>query len=179
MCGRCGLVFGAPPNEDRALPSCPVCYREVEPDGLIASPDSPLRRVSLAAHVVGHDRAPVGDDDWLESLREGDRVPIGRWHAPFAVVRRYLVTGVVDAGRSRAARHDVVVNAMTQLARWGPAADVFGEPAEWAEARAAVSDFMERYHRGRPVQLEARRQSAPPGRDRPQDPREGRSNARP
>ncbi len=150
VCGRCGLAFGAPPRADAVLPSCPVCYREVAADGLIASPLAPSRRVSLPVHVEGHDQAPVGDDDWLESLREGDRVRIGRWYAPFHVVRRYLVTGAVDAGRSRAARHDVIVTAMTQLARWGPGAEVFGETQEWAEARSAVTGFMERYHRGRP-----------------------------
>jgi hypothetical protein len=149
VCSRCGLRFGARPREDAALPTCPVCYREVAPDGLIGAPESPLRRVPLPVHVEGHERAPVGDDDWLESLREGDRIRIGSWRAPFDVVRRYLVTGVVEAGRSRAAQHDVIVTAMTQVARWGPGAEVFGEPAEWAAARAAVVELMERYHRRR------------------------------
>lgn len=149
VCARCGLRFGDRPREDAALPACPVCYREVDADGLIASPLTPARRVPLVTHVDEHDRAPVGDDDWLESLREGERVRIGRWRAPFDVVRHYLVTGVVDAGRAREARHDAVVTAMTQLARWGPNADVFGDTAEWAEARAAVAAMMERYHRGR------------------------------
>jgi hypothetical protein len=128
---------------------CPVCYAEADPDGLIGAPTSRGRRVSLADHVEAHDRAPVGDDDWLESLREGDRIRIGHWRAPFDLVRRYLVTGVVDAGRSRAARHDAIVTAMSQLARWGPEASVFGDQPEWAEARAAVSTLMERYHRVR------------------------------
>ncbi len=57
------------------------------------------------------------------------------------------MTGVVDAGRSRAARHDAIVTAMTQLARWGPDASVFGDEPEWAAARAAVAELMERYHR--------------------------------
>ena len=149
VCGRCGLPFGARPREDAALPSCPVCYREIAPDGLIASPAPPHRRVSLAVHVDEHEGAPVGDDEWLESLREGDRVRIGRWRAPFDLVRRYLVTGVVDTGRTRAARHDAIVTAMTQLARWGAGASVFGDQPEWADARIAVSELMERYHRGR------------------------------
>jgi len=105
--------------------------------------------VSLAVHQREHDHAPVGDDDWLESLREGDRVRIGRWRAPFDVVRHYLVTGIVDGGRLRAARHDAIVTAMTQIARWGTDAQILGDEPEWAEARAAVAAFMERYHRGR------------------------------
>ncbi len=146
VCGRCGLPFGAPPRDDVPLPSCPVCYRTADPDGLIPSPLAPARRIPVVAHVHEHDRAPVGDDEWLESLRESDRVRIGRWRAPFDLVRRYLVTGVVDAGRSRAARHEAVVTAMTQLARWGAGASVLGDEPEWAEARAAVADVMERYH---------------------------------
>jgi hypothetical protein len=149
VCGRCGLPFGERPRADAELPACPVCYREVDDDGLLPSPQTPARRVALPHHIDDHDRAPVGDDDWLESLREGDRVGIGRWKAPFDLVRRYLVTGVVDAGTSRAARHDAIVTAMTQLARWGQGASVFGDQPEWAEARAAVADLIERYHRGR------------------------------
>jgi hypothetical protein len=149
VCGRCGLVFGERPRDDAILPACPVCYREVDADGLVPSPGTPARRVSLPRHLDEHDHAPVGDDDWLETLREGDRVRIGRWKAPFDLVRRYLVTGVVDAGRSRAAHHDAIVTAMTQLARWGREAAVFGDQPEWAEARAAVGDLIERYQRGR------------------------------
>ena len=147
VCGRCGLAFGEPPRANAALPACPVCYREVDPDGLLPSPGAPARRVALPRHLDEHDRAPVGDEEWLESLREGDRVRIGRWRAPFDLVRRYLVTGVVDAGRSRAARHDALVTAMTQLARWGRDAAILGDQPEWSEARAAVAELMERYHR--------------------------------
>ncbi len=127
-----------------------MCYRVADPDGLIASPLQPARRVPLVTHLHEHDRAPVGDDDWLETLREGDRIRIGRWRAPYDLVRRYLVTGVVDAGRTRAARHDAIVTAMTQVARWGPDAAIFGDQPEWAEARAAVAELLERYHRRRP-----------------------------
>ena len=74
---------------------------------------------------------------------------IGRWRAPFDVVRHYLVTGIVDGGRLRAVRHDAIVTAMTQIARWGTDAQILGDEPEWAEARAAVAAFMERYHRGR------------------------------
>lgn len=148
VCGRCGLPFGAPPREDARLATCPVCYRETDPDGLIASPLPGGWRVPLPRHIHDHEQAPVGDDDLLESLREGDRIRIGRWRAPFDLVRRYLVTGVVDAGRSRAAQHDAIVTAMTQLARWGPGAAVLGDQPEWAEAREAVAALMTRYHRG-------------------------------
>jgi hypothetical protein len=149
ICGRCGLPFGTPPREDVALPACPVCYREVDADGLIAAPGGIARRISLAQHIHDHDRSPIGDDDLLETLREGDRIRIGRWRAPFDLVRRYLVTGIVDAGRGRTAHHDAIVTAMTQLARWGSGASVFGDQPEWAEARVAVADLLERYHRGR------------------------------
>jgi len=147
FCGRCGLPYGDAPRLDAELPVCPVCYREADADGLLPSPSSPAFRVPLAVHQRGHDRAPVGDDDWLESLREGDRIRIGRWRAPFDVVRHYLVTGMVDGGRLRAARHDAIVTAMTQIARWGANAQIFGDEPEWAEARAAVATLMERYHR--------------------------------
>ena len=71
FCRRCGLPFGDAPRADAELPTCPICYRTAGPDGLLPSPLAPGHRVSLAAHQRDHDRAPVGDDDWLESLREG------------------------------------------------------------------------------------------------------------
>jgi hypothetical protein len=61
------------------------------------------------------------------------------------VVRRYLVTGQVNAGRGRALAHDAIVNAMTQIGRWGSSGTVFGDQPEWAAARMAVSQLMERY----------------------------------
>ncbi len=93
---------------------------------------------------------PCGDDDWLESLREGDRIRIGRWMAPFDTVRRYLVTGQVDAGRARMLAHDEIVMAMIQLRRWGQDGVIVGDQPEWAAARVAVVDLMERYARRRP-----------------------------
>lgn len=150
VCSRCGLRIGDPPRADAALPACPICYREVDPDGLLPAASLPFRRVALPTHLEDHERAPVGDDDWLETLREGDRVRVGRWKAPFDLVRRYLVTGVVSAGRSRAAHHDSIVTAMTQIARWGRDAAVLGDQPEWAEARAAVGILIERYHRRGP-----------------------------
>jgi hypothetical protein len=107
-----------------ASPGCPVRYRETDPDGR--------------------------DDDLLETFREGDRVRIGRRRAPVDQVRRHLVTGGVDAGRNRTARHDAIVTAMTQLAPWRTGASVFCDRPEWAEARAAVADLVERCRRVRP-----------------------------
>jgi hypothetical protein len=149
-CARCGLPYGAPPRTDAVLATCPVCYRTTDDDGRLQSRAIPGRRLDLQSHIAEHDRFPVGDDEWLETLRHGDRIRIGRWEAPYDVVRRYLVTGVVDAGRSRATRHDTIVTAMTQLVRWGPdAVPAVGDQPAWREAREAVAAVMERYHRGR------------------------------
>jgi hypothetical protein len=145
FCRRCGLPYGEPPRDDVELPSCPICYETVEDDGRLPSLVGYGQRVDLVRHQAEHETHPVGDDDWLESLREGDRIRIGRWSAPFETVRRYLVTGQVEAGRGRALAHDAIVNAMTQLKRWGPEGVVFGDQPEWAAARAAVTQLMERY----------------------------------
>ena len=80
------------------LPTCPVCYRSSDDDGRFSSQLHPTERIDLPRHVAEHDRVPVGDDEYLESLREGARIRIGRWMAPFDLVRRYLVTGAVDGG---------------------------------------------------------------------------------
>ena len=64
-------------------------------------------------------------------------------------MRRYLVTGIVDAGRNRLALHNSIVTAMTQVQRWGPGAQVMGDQEEWRGAREAVEALMERYHRRR------------------------------
>lgn len=145
FCRRCGLPYGERPRAYVELPSCPICYRTVDEDGRLPSLDHPGARVDLVRHQVEHDRHPVGDDDWLETLREGDRIRIGKWTAPFDVVRRYLVTGQVEAGRNRRLAHDAIVNAMTQISRWGTTGMIFGDQPEWAAARAAVSELMERY----------------------------------
>ena len=150
FCRRCGLPYGAPPRADAALPSCHVCYRTVEDDGRLPSLSIRGLRVDLQHHLAEHDRHPVGDDEYLESLRVGDRIRIGRWTASFEVVRRYLVTGNVEGGRRREFEHNAIVNAMTQLKRWGSDAGshILGDQPEWQAARAAVSELMERYHRG-------------------------------
>ena len=119
FCRRCGLPYGAAPRADAELPICPVCYVTVDEDGRLPSLSLPGLRVDMVHHRAEHDRHPVGDDDWLETLREGDRIRWGRWSAPFDVVRRYLVTGQVEAGRQRQIAHDAIVTAMTQLRRWG------------------------------------------------------------
>jgi hypothetical protein len=147
FCRRCGLPYGQPPRADVELPVCPICYRRVADDGRLPSLDRPGVRLDLVRHQAEHDRHPVGDDDWLESLREGDRIRIGRWTAPFETVRRYLVTGQVEAGRNRALAHDAIVTAMTQIKRWGTNADIFGDLPDWKAARAAVVELMERYAR--------------------------------
>jgi hypothetical protein len=149
FCRRCGIAYGSAPSAEAQLPSCPVCYRTVADDGLLPSlaPGSG-RRLPIAEHLDEHERYPVGDDDWLESLRVGDRIRIGEAWAPFELVRRYLVTGMMDAGRGRAVLHDAVVTAISQLARWGSAeVDMLGDQEEWRAARQAVTRLMERYHR--------------------------------
>lgn len=147
FCRRCGLPYGSPPRAEAELPACHVCYRTVEDDGRLPSMELRGLRVDLHHHLAEHDRHPVGDDEWLESLRSGDRIRIGHWSASFDVVRRYLVTGAVDGGRRRAFEHDAIVTAMTQLKRFGPDAAIFGDQPEWQAARAAVTELMERYHR--------------------------------
>jgi hypothetical protein len=149
LCRRCGLPFGEAPPDNARLVECPVCYQEADPDGRFASRSHRGRRLDVNAHVEEHERFPVGDDAWLETLRSHDRIRIGRWQAPFDLVRRYLVTGVVDAGRNRLALHNSIVTAMTQVQRWGVGAQVMGDSQEWREARDAVEVLMERYHRGR------------------------------
>jgi hypothetical protein len=147
FCRRCGLAIGSPPRSDAALPTCPICYAEVEADGKVVSLRATHHRIDLVTHMDEHEQFPVGDDDYLESLRAGDEIRIDRWRAPFDLVRRYLVTGAIDGGRRRAYQHSAIVTAMSQLKRWGPDAEIFGDQDEWRAARRAVSVLMERYHR--------------------------------
>ncbi|HEX3427568.1 MAG TPA: hypothetical protein VHS36_02075 [Candidatus Limnocylindrales bacterium] len=147
FCRRCGLPYGAPPRVEAELPSCPTCYATVGDDGRLPSFRPARGRVDLVAHMAEHDDHPVGDDDYLETLRRGDRIAIDRWEAPFDLVRRYLVTGAIDGGRRRDFQHSAIVTAMAQLKRWGPGADLFGDQEEWKLARDAVTALMERYHR--------------------------------
>ncbi len=145
FCRRCGLPYGAPPRPYRS-PACPVCYRTAADDGLFASLNGGPR-VDLVRHLAEHERRPVGDEEYLEGLREGDLARVGRWRVPFDVLRRYLVLGVIDGGRSRRVMHNALLTAMSQVQRWGPDAAVVGDQPELAEARAALAEVMERYHR--------------------------------
>jgi len=151
MCRRCGLRFGEPPPASARLAECHVCYRVTDADGRFPSMARRGVRVDIAAHLDEHDRFPVGDDGWLETLRVHDRIRIGRWSAPFDLVRRYLVTGVVDAGRNRLAQHNAIVTAMTQIQRWGRDPAMVGDQDEWRAAREAVTALMDRYHARVPV----------------------------
>ncbi len=148
FCRRCGLPLGAAPRADATLPTCPICYAEVGDDGRLRSYRASHHRIDLVTHMDEHDQFPVGDDDYLENLRAGEMVRIGRWQAPFDLVRRYLVTGALDGGRGRSYQHSAIVTAMAQLKRWGPDAEIFGDQAEWQAARTAVTELMERYHSG-------------------------------
>ena len=147
FCRRCGLTIGAQPRADATLPTCPICYVTVDDDGRIASLRRTGDRVDLVMHMSDHDDHPVGDDDYLESLRAGDLIRIDRWQAPFDLVRRYLVTGTIDGGHKRSYQHSAVVTAMSQIKRWGADADIFGDQEEWRAARVAVTALLERYHR--------------------------------
>jgi hypothetical protein len=149
FCRRCGLPYGDAPRAFAELPTCPICYRTVDDDGRTDSLELRGLRVDLRHHMAEHDRHPVGDDEWLETLREGDKIRWGRWTAPFDTVRRYLVTGQVEAGRNRQLAHDLIVTAMTQIRRFGTEGVILGDQPEWQAARVAVSELMERYATGR------------------------------
>ncbi len=150
FCRRCGLPFGRPPREEVELISCPVCYRSVDDDGRIQSAADPRRRLDMVAHLAEHEQFPVGDDELLERMREGDRIRIERWTAPYDLVRRYLVTGAIEGGRQRAYAHNAIVMAMLQVRRWGSHVPTDEDRPEWGEARGAVSRLIERYHTRRP-----------------------------
>lgn len=145
FCRRCGLAYGAPPRPYRA-PTCPVCYRDAATDGRFDSLFPGGGRVDLVRHMAEHEKRPVGDDEFLETLREGDLVRVGRWRVPYDLLRRYLVLGVVDGGRSRRFLHNALIVAMGQVARWGAEVPVVGDEPEWADARRALVQLMERYH---------------------------------
>jgi hypothetical protein len=148
FCRRCGLPVGDAPRATAELPACPTCYETVGDDGRLPSLRRAGSRVDLVAHMDEHDQFPFGDDEFLESLRACDLIRVDRWHAPFDLVRRYLVTGAIDGGRRRSYEHSAIVTAMSQIKRWGHEADIFGDQEEWRAARQAVSDLLERYQRG-------------------------------
>ncbi len=146
FCGRCGQPLGAAPPSHVELPVCPVCYTAADDDGRFPSAASAGLRLDIPRHMDEHEQFPVGDENYLESLREGGRIRIGRWMAPYDLVRRYLVTGALDGGRRRQFEHDLIVTAMTQLARFGPDAVILGDQPAWRAAREAVAEVMERFH---------------------------------
>ena len=117
FCRRCGLPFGAAPVavEGDFPPECPVCYVAVGRDGMF--PDGRGGRTTYERHAYEHEQHPVGDDDYLETLRSGDEIAIGRWRAPYGLTRRYLVTGQWEGGRSREYAHNAVILAMVAAAR--------------------------------------------------------------
>jgi len=117
FCRRCGLPFGAAPVavEGDLPPECPVCYATVGRDGMF--PDGRGGRATYERHAYGHEQRPVGDDGYLETLRTGGEVAIGRWRAPFDLTRRYMVTGRWDGGRGREYAHNAVVVAMVSASR--------------------------------------------------------------
>ncbi len=69
FCRRCGLPYGQPPRATVELPTCPICYQTVDDDGRLPSLERAGLRVDLVRHQAEHERHPVGDDEWLESLR--------------------------------------------------------------------------------------------------------------
>ena len=130
----------------RRVPSCHVCYQTVEDDGRLPSLDAPGLRVDLHRHLAEHDRHPVGDDEWLESLRLGDRVRI---EALVGAVRRCPSLPRDRRGRGWTtpgvrAQHDRDGDDPAQAV--GHGATILGDQPEWQAARAAVSELMERYH---------------------------------
>ena len=133
FCRRCGLPYGDTPRANAELPTCPICYLTVDHRRSDRQPRNlPGLRVDLRRHMAEHDRHPVGDDEWLKTLREGDKLRWGRWTAPFETVRRYLVTGQVNAGRNRQLAHDMIVTAMTQINQFGSNAEYLRRPARVA-----------------------------------------------
>jgi hypothetical protein len=117
FCRRCGLPYGAePPAAAEGSPvECPVCYARPDRSGSYPAPGG--GRTTYEHHAYDHETRPVGDDDWLETLREGDDIVIERWRAPFALTRRYLVTGQWDGGRERTYVHNAVILAMVGASR--------------------------------------------------------------
>lgn len=129
FCRRCGLPFGAAPQiEMEGVPGeCPVCYARADRGGLYPAP--PGGRTTYERHAYDHELRPVGDDDWLETLRDGDMISIGRWRAPYDLTRRYLVTGQWDGGATRTYVHNAVILAMVGAAREWAAAGSDTPPA--------------------------------------------------
>ncbi len=152
FCRRCGLPFGAAPvvAEGEWPAECPVCYAAIDRHDLF--PDGRGGRTTYERHAYDHELRPVGDDLWLETLRDGDEIRIGAWRAPYDLTRRYLVTGQWEGGRAREYAHNAVVLAMVAASRAANAEDA-GSTADLssgdlAVARRAVEDLRERFAAG-------------------------------
>lgn len=145
-------------DDDGAFVECPICYRVSDRHGMFDPFELAGGRLTYERHVLGHELHPVGDDDFLESLRDGDEIRIGNWRAPFDLTRRYLVTGQFDAGRNRQFQHNALVLAMASLARTGERPEApkrsflsrltRGDQEAMAAARRAIGEVMERYAAG-------------------------------
>jgi hypothetical protein len=152
FCRRCGLPFGVAPvvAEGDWPAECPVCYAAIDRHDLF--PDGRGGRTTYERHAYDHELRPVGDDAWLETLRDGDEIQIGAWRAPYDLTRRYLVTGQWEGGRAREYAHNAVVLAMVGASR-AAAAEAAGSTTappsgDLAAARRAVDDLRERYAAG-------------------------------
>ncbi len=146
-CRRCGLPYGANPAVigDDGPPECPVCYARGDRGGLYPAPGG--GRTTYERHARDHELRPVGDDDWLETLRDGDEIVIDRWRAPFALTRRYLVTGQWDAGKGRTYVHNAVIIAMVGATRGGEAIEPTPPPAPPAPSDATTHRRFAFLHR--------------------------------
>jgi hypothetical protein len=152
FCRRCGLPFGVAPvvAEGDWPAECPVCYAAIDRHDLF--PDGRGGRTTYERHAYDHELRPVGDEAWLETLRDGDEIRIGAWRAPYDLTRRYLATGQWEGGRAREYAHNAVVLAMvgaSRAAAAGAAGSSTAPPSgDLAAARRAVDDLRERYAAG-------------------------------
>ena len=135
MCRRCGIPFGEAPTASARLASCPVCYRDTDADGRLPSLAHPSRRLDINEHIDEHERFPVGDDAWLETMRRVDRIGSAAGRRPSTSSAGTWPPGWSTRGRNRLALHNALVTAMTQVQRWGPGARVI-EPAGGVGGRA-------------------------------------------
>ena len=136
---RSADVVGCPTATRREpTPSCRSARSatsSVDDDGRLPSLETPALRVDLAGirpSTTGT-RSATTTGSSRSAKATGSAWAAGR--RPSTTVRRYLVTGQVDAGRNRQLAHDTIVTAMTQLRRWGTEADDHRRPGRMGEAR--------------------------------------------
>jgi hypothetical protein len=144
FCRRCGLPFGAAPQVEATdgPGECPVCYARADRGGLFPAPGG--GRTSYERHAYDHEVRPVGDDDWLDTLRDGDQVVIGRWRAPYDLTRRYLVTGQWDGRASRTYVHNALILAMVGASRDANQGTAAATPPQ--PAKKQTFGFLRRRH---------------------------------